>query len=208
MDKNISGLFEIHLTVKESDHYLFRQYCWDKGIKPIHIILNQGVYTQQLMLSKYKNGSETDAINRAMELKKDLEKEKMTVIRTKVEAMSTNKNVPEDKCEEGNYFEFHFKCVIRSKDQLAFLDQLCGKMCNENYAVGLSFNNIDEDFRPITTIRVYNVGSKEATAIKDLVVDTIKEAGFVVNDRLDSEFVVYDDYPGLDEGWINKKLKN
>ena len=97
--------------------------CKKIGVKPVYILLPHGDFPKQLMTSSYIMGNRDTAITEARRLVKLLQGDGWTVKRVKIEALASNKGVPETDEEhralkakgEGIYFEFHLKCVCRDE---------------------------------------------------------------------------------------------
>ncbi len=195
----ISGLFEIHITVDESFNHAFRLYCLENKLKPIHAISE--TFKPQLMLSKYKNSkSVQEAIDKANSIKKDIENLGITVTRVKVESMGSNPGVPKNfqqiPLNDSHYFEWHIKYEVYSMKEYQDL-----KDSVKSYRPGgidyatifMSFNNLKKEICPIVTLRVCGIlGSIKATEIKDGLVDFIKSRGIHTNEGIQFEFAVYD----------------
>ena len=89
----------------------------------MYILLPYGDIPKQLMTSSYMTGNRADAIEEGKRLCKLLHADGWTVKRFKVEALASNKGVPETDEEhkalkakgEGIYFEFHYKCKNRNE---------------------------------------------------------------------------------------------
>jgi hypothetical protein len=102
---------------------IMRLYCWEHKYKIMLACSKYGDHPQQLMLSTWKNGTEVDVIKAAKIISEDCKLKGIKVVRTKVEAMSSNEGVPEDSIRFNNidtfytdknqeYFEYHVKVLI------------------------------------------------------------------------------------------------
>lgn len=213
----ISGLFEIHVTVDISDLVAFSLYCWEYKYKMMLACSKYGDHPQQLMLSSWKNGTEVEAIKNAKTIAEDIKLKGIRVLRTKVEAMTSNKEVPEDtiRFKKGTvygvdhfytdpsqeYFEYHIKIEIDRPGEYEVLAKTI-----EPVGAHLSFNGLNrEKVVPIITLRVYNKGKNEADEIKDKMFDLLRQAGFITHEQIQKEYSVYDDNPELDLNWLYKK---
>lgn len=198
--KNIYGLHEIHITVDPGQIALMRVYCKDRKYKPILAAALYGDHPNQLMISKYKNGTTPDVVEKALAIAKDMESFDMTVIRTKVEAMIHNKGCPtgnEKPLHENDYWEFHFNMEINGSDEMDRLTDIC-----KQYNAHISMNVFKREFQPLVTLRIYKKSYDQAMALKAELIENIQAADFVVNDGIHQELSVYDDNPGLDDGWL------
>lgn len=199
----MSGLFDIHITVKVSDVFKLRMYCLDNRIKPLMIVSSHGDNSIQMMLSKYKNGTEEEVIERANTMAKELQnKYGCEIMRIKVEAMIGNEGVPEHENDVKNpskYFEFHIGIPVNSSEEYTRLQNVC-----HSAGAVLSFNAFKAEFMPIITIRIPgHKGRKNAIEKKNKIMDEIKSHSFHTNDRMHSEFSVYDTNVEFDKGWLD-----
>ena len=125
--EKISGLFEIHVTVDTDQGYykLWEYVHKKKDMKLILATSEFGVCKEQYMISKWKNGTYKNAVDRANEIANDMAKEGINVIRIKVESMAHNDGVPVTDDDFNQllqdtetivgkpYFEFHAKIDLQ-----------------------------------------------------------------------------------------------
>jgi hypothetical protein len=205
----ITGLFEIHITVEESSMYKFRIFCMQNKLKPIYAIAEN--MKPQLMFSKYKNGTIQETIDKANSLKDSLIANGIKVLRVKVESMGLNKGVPEKEnnlCTSNNYFEYHIKFpVIDSDEYYDLLDIVksyimklpVNPLNTYSPTVFCSFNSLKKEVVPLVTLRVDGSwGSEIANLCKDDLMSFIKSYNFHTNEGIQFEFAVYDTYKQLD----------
>ena len=202
MDTNI-GLFEIHITVSCEDIFKLRMYCLDQKIKSIMAVSGYGEHPIQPMISKYKNGTAEEVIdkakNMAMLMKNDYY---MTVTRVKVESMMHNRGVPIERNEiwtaKEYYFEFHLKITVSSRSEWTELADSA-----RSKGARLSFNTFKHETFLLVTLRLPGVfGSIEAEKKKDELMKYLKTRVFHSNDGIQQEFSVYDTNVHLDDGWL------
>lgn len=152
------------------------------------------------MLSKWCNRSNhEEAIKTACELEKTVEKAGFTVVRTKVESMmmdSVNDSIVLNGRDD-LYWEYHFKIPLR--DEFLILKNLL----EHEHNVGLSHSAYSKSGFPIVTVREKFGNRKDVIKLKDRLISLLKEKGFSVYDKIQSEISIYDTNPKLDEGWIN-----
>ena len=195
------GLHEIHITTEINDLFKLRLFCLDHKIKPILALSDYGSFPIQPMISKFKNGTSTEVIEKANKIASDMTEYGIKVIRIKVESMIHNKGVPLEKndlCSPNNYFEFHLKFDINDSREWNTL----AKVCQEKGA-HLSFNAFKKETIPLVTLRLAgNLGMNQAIALKDALMDHVKQAGFASNSAIQCEFSVYDNNINLDSGWL------
>lgn len=202
------GIFEIHVTVENVDvesQEKFRNLCGELSCKAVMIELPSGQVPKQLMTASYHSGTLRTVIKDAFKLAQKIAHAGFKVTRVKVEAMISNKGVPESeeealKLPKTNYFEFHYKVLVNAT-QVELLTELC-----KNNAAKLSANafkklNNESEYR-FVTVRMYATGRERAKARFDKVMDVLKENGFQIASSM-REYAVYDSNVHLDSGWIS-----
>lgn len=218
----ISGLFEIHITVdhttKSGFYNLFKYVSKNDGMKLILAVAKDGDYPNQYMISKFKNGTEQEVIDRALQIKEGMIKKNIEVLRVKVESMAFNEGVPvtdEDyKKYDINrigrpYFEFHAKIktenITELEEVIISLREILerwkeNEVCKSTF-IALSFNLCGSKI-PLLTIRVYNHGRHTSIGIKDFILNYLKIVTYHIIDAIQQEFSVYDTNDSLDKGWL------
>lgn len=196
----IEGLFEIHISVDPSQIWQLEQYCNKNKIKKIMAVAPNGKHKNQLMISKWKNGKETDVIKRANLMTDNMSEEfNLTILRIKVEAMSNSKNVPLNENDiNDRYFEYHIKYILDNND----LKKMCKHIENTNVAISRNIYTKTENSYLLTFRISGNKGFNNAEKIKDELIEKLKEKGFHSNDQIQKEYTVYDTNINLDDGWI------
>lgn len=204
------NLYEIHISVNLTsafDEMKWFYYCKDNKYKVIRVLNDKGKYDIQNMISKWcSRKTPSEVVKYAEEIADDMRKNDFDVYRVKVEARLLSKlfdNISL-KNEKGVYWEFHFKIVIESLDEFNKLVKWKQSKKDDLWKdVALSFSAYGKTGYPIITIRLYSGTSEEATSVKDKVIDDLKENGFHIADKMQSECSIYDTYPEEDNGWIN-----
>ena len=199
----IEGLFEIHITVNPEQIYELRIYCLEKNIKPILACSETGKNKNHLMISKWKNGNEEEAIQRAKEMAEEMKNEyKLKIERVKVEAIIHNKGIPQNINEnENNYFEFHLKYSINYRNEIKKIIE----KFNKNYCgmCGLSFSAFKETINLLITLRVNGkLGAINAEKLKDELINKLKSENIHTNNEIQKEYAIYDTNIDYDEGWL------
>ena len=134
------------------------------------------------------------------------------IIRVKIESLASNEGVPETDIDKRlfwnkktNYFEFHFKVLVKKniKDQdLAELQKIC--RLSRRFHLHLSrnaFKQVDENnSHYMITMRLFDVGRKNAFDNSDLVVEYLTKRKFPPL-KVVREFVVYDTNIEIDDRW-------
>jgi len=215
----VKGTFEAHITFDCTHHTEqvienLKKKCEKTKFKIIFIDLdtqqNKGKL-QQLMTSSYYCG-EFPSIVEKIEEEAYRHFQDFNIVRIKIESLASNEGVPEmniDKKlfwdDETTYFEFHYKVLVKrdSKDEnLSTLRSVC--QTRYGYKLHLSrnaFKQTDEkDFHYLITMRLFDVGRVDAFEQNDAVVDYLTAKNFPPL-KVVREFVVYDTYIDLDNGW-------
>jgi hypothetical protein len=162
------------------------------------ICSKEGLYKNQLMISKWKSGTSKDAIDKASLLVEDMQTAGLKVERIKIEAMAHCEGVPQESSDtfiRENYFEFHIKYKM---EYLPILEEVAKK-----YDCNISFNAFKECLKLILTIRVAgNLGYKQAEKIKDTIIESVKSYGIHTNDSVQREYCIYDTNVDYDRDMI------
>lgn len=212
---NITGLFEIHITVDTSQgYYPLWQYTHDKkDFKLIHAVSETGDYREQYMISKWKNGTYEELVTKTTTIVEDMQKHGIKILRAKIESMAHNQGVPvtdqefinfitENQLTGEPYFEYHGKIDLVNNN-LQMLNNWCDNMSNKYPDVYLATStNICGSKVPLLTIRIYNHGREYAEKYKNLVLDNFKECGFKIFENIQQEFSVYDTNQDVDKNWL------
>lgn len=209
---SVEGLFEVHITVKNYSLEMqekFKKTCSENACKAVLIELPYGEFSTQLMTSSYHRGSLKQVHTQAYELSQIFARQGFDISRTKIEAMFSNKGVPEDDEEAEslspeNYFEFHIKVPIRNDDNLETIHRIC-KEHNAHLSRN-GFKKIDQNSsQRFVTQRMYGMGRKVAAERFNKCVEDLKSAGYPILST-QREYAVFDSNIGIDKGWIDKKL--
>jgi len=106
----------------------------------------------------------------------------------------------------GTYFEFHAKIALQQHTyaQLSMdVVEVGQKLDLARVAFGVSFNLTGKTGAPIVDLQVdADAGRDHAIAQKDALIEGLKKLEYDVIGTLQSEYVVYDSFKGLDEGWL------
>jgi hypothetical protein len=209
-DMEFTGEFETHITVSFDNHLdeidRLQQWCIDRDLKFLHILLDRGVSRSQPMLTRRGQGDFDDELEIATNLAKSLVVEDFPVIRIKIEAAHWNQGVPTSDAEAiahhaNQYFEHHVKLSIESTADLLPLRELA-----IGHSAHLSRNALqtrNDGFQErFITQRCMNMGRSKSTKQLQILVDEIESLGYIPID-IEAEFVVYDSNLALDFGWIH-----
>ncbi|SOD77678.1 hypothetical protein SAMN06272781_5568 [Streptomyces sp. 1222.2] len=220
--REFAGEFEIHLTVVIGDESRGGGESWGEGegrvrrwaqrhrVKYTRIVLDRGATPDQPMLTVRGEGSLSAQRAAASEWAERLGTEGFGVARVKIEAAPWNEDVPLTAAEAralppGCYFEHHVKLALADDTEVGPVRALAERHAahvsrNARRAVGGCGGGGHERF---VTQRCRDVGRPEARRRLDALLDALAEAGFKAVE-VEEEFVVHDDRPDLDSGWIDE----
>ncbi|MEV4254897.1 hypothetical protein AB0J52_17230 [Spirillospora sp. NPDC049652] len=205
---NIRGDFEIHLTVAEPDAPRAREAAAARGLKLTLIELARGRTPAQPMLSLRRSGTRDAVLADAARAAGDLRGDGLHVVRVKVEAAPWNEGVPRTDAEGealGSYFEHHVKLLLTPETDLAALASLA---VAHGAHVSRNVRRVRPDGRPerFVTQRCHRVGAPTAGARLDALVTALRSAAHEIVE-VEREYVVHDDAPSLDDGWITEESR-
>ena len=225
---NIKGLYEIHITVDMENLFNLWKYVDEHpGTKLILAVSKEGSFKHQYMISKWKNGTYEQVLAKMRTIEEDMKSYDINLVRSKIESMAHNKGVPETEEEMTEYlkntlvdseirseqlvgkpyFEYHAKIDLNKKSIDDLETVLNGNYLTSNDKLGddTYFNasvNICGSKKYLITIRIYNHGRTYSEKQKDIVLDYIKEQGYIIDIAIQQEFSVYDDNDSIDIGWL------
>src|SRR5262249_50971556 len=119
------GAFEAHVTVRAPAERatLFREACDALGVKCVLIELPEGAVSAQPMTASVHRGSLRDVQDEVHGIARDLVGRGFEVIRTKIEALPRNGEIPLSDAEAAlrptGYFEYHVKVTLPEGDTAA-----------------------------------------------------------------------------------------
>jgi hypothetical protein len=208
-----TGEFETHITVSFDNNLAeidrLQQWCIDRDLQFLHILLDRGQTSSQPMLTRRGRGNFNDELNIANHLAQILTTEDFSVVRIKIEAAPWNQGVPQSDVEAlahpaHRYFEHHVKLSIESTADLLPLRELA-----IGHSAHLSRNALqtrnDSSQERFITQRCMNMGRSKAKKQLQILVDAIESLGYNPI-AIASEFVVYDSNLALDRGWIHDSV--
>jgi len=215
----VKGTFEAHITfdcTHNTEKYIenLKKVCENTKYKIIFINLNinrKEDKLQQLMTSSYHCGEYLSIVKQIEEEAYKHFKD-FNIIRIKIESLASNEGVPQTDTEkrilwndESNYFEFHYKVLVKNggkKDKLQELQDICQR--SYRFPLHLShnaFQQLDEkNFHYMITMRLFDVGRDNAFIRNDEVVKYLTDSKFPPL-KVVREFIVHDSYIELDHGW-------
>ena len=218
MGPEFEGEFETHLTVRPvsgpggtaEETERLRLWAVDRGLKPTLIVLDRGAVPEQPMLTERGRGTLSGQRAAAGRRRAELEAAGFPVVRVKIEAAPWNGDVPAtpDAAREleevlpGCHFEHHVKLVLSGEDQVAAARAVAGPLgAHLSRNARRAFRGRHERF---VTQRCRAVGRPEARARLDALLAALSAAALDAVE-VEEEFVVYDDCPAVDAGWIEER---
>ncbi len=194
-------LFEVHITVveiNENDISTFVDFCEKIKVKPILIELEEGVVTQQPMISKvFNNIPRNELLAEIENLKEKFIQANYTITRVKVEVPVSciKEGINAFPDFKGRYFEWHGKVKHHDFKQLKLLVNRINK-------AHLSKNSLKGDSeRRFVTLRNYMSEQSFNVEIYKLKELFKKEKIHIFKEEY--EYVVFDSNKNVDDGWID-----
>lgn len=207
------GIFELHLIIEAtptSEAQLFA-FCQDKRGTSKLINLRatcaqtfSGKFPRQPMVTLMYLGTQEEALTTISSLAEEMTAQKMNVIRLKVEAMTSNLDVPQvsptsEQTANLPYFEFHFKIPTSSSEDWEKVRSVCLP-----HGAHLFFNPYSQTgrFQPVVTLRRYVEDVTKANIHLESLLQDITTAGWARPESIEREYSVLDTNVYLDEDWL------
>ncbi|MEW2397093.1 hypothetical protein [Streptomyces sp. NPDC046862] len=210
-----AGDFETHLTIGADpggghDEPL-RRWARDHGLKYTRIVLDRGQSPDQPMVTCRGSGTLAGQRAAARAWVDRLRGDGFDVTRVKIEAAPWNDDVPRTRADAAAlpprecYFEHHIKLVLIG--DAARLDSLRALVVPHAAHVSRNARRALDAGRHerFVTQRCRGVGRSEARDRLDALLSALADAGHTAVET-EEEFVVHDDNPVLDAGWIDDGL--
>lgn len=218
--KSLDGVFEIHITIDPENNYVkllqfVKKMSKNTNLKIVYAVSE--VKNNQLMISHFtRKKSEKDAIQTAKYFESEMCAFGIKVVRVKIESHNTG-CIPLTKKDYEKYCEYIKKNYegVSGKPYFEFHVKVGNNTINENYmeclnkdikhftGVAVSYNICSSNCKPLLTVRVYDEGYQMAQKYKDSVLENLKLKGYVFDDKIQTEFSVYDNNSDLDNGWLD-----
>jgi len=202
--RTFGGAFEAHVTVRcaADDAPRFAAACDRLGVKHIQIELSHGEHVTQPMTATVHRGELREVQGEVHGLARALLADGFEVVRTKIEALPRNRDLPETDAaaaaEPGRYFEYHLKVVVPPGG----LEPV--RAAAEAHGARLSRNPRrtcpDGGHERYLTLRLPGLGRASADA-RFAALEAAIEALPVTIGRRVREYTVYDSNLALDRGW-------
>lgn len=201
------GAFEAHVTVRSAalDVPRFREACDDLGVKCVLIELPEGAISAQPMTASVHRGELRDVQEEVHAVARELMARGFDVLRTKIEALPRNGEIPRTDAEAAlrpaGYFEFHVKISLPEGDAAARAAVLAAAA---PHGARLS-RNANARRRPgeedrFLTLRVPGAGQPAAEARFRALLDAVEALPYPIRSRI-REYTVYDSDVQVDRGW-------
>jgi hypothetical protein len=194
----IRGDFEYHVTVSDDAAAAAALAVWARArdVKFTHIVLARGEMPSQPMLTVRVAGTIVSVLEEASLLAGGLRGSGFDVVRVKLEASPFAEGVP-STAEDGCYFEHHIKLLLPpDADESALVDVVTP------HGAHLSRN----------VRRIREDGNSERFVTQRCHAAAVDRLGALTEDlraalynilSVEREYVVYDDRPSVDAGWIH-----
>lgn len=203
--RGYGGAFEAHVTVRcEPERAAdFAALCDRLAVKHLVIELPAGEVVTQPMTATVHRGELREVQAEVHELARALVAAGYEVVRTKLEALPRNRDIPEDDAaaaaEPGRYFEYHLKLVIPADVGLAPI-----VACAADHQARLSRNarrvRADGSHERYLTLRLPGLGRVSADARFAALEAAVATLPVTITRRV-REYTVYDSNLALDRGW-------
>lgn len=202
-----AGEFETHLTLPPgAGHESVSRWAAHHGIKHTRIVLDRGRTPDQPMLTRRGRGTLAGQLAVARRWAARLRADGLHPTRVKIEAAPWNTGVPRTDAEAAAlpaayYFEHHVKLALADEAEVAAVRALAVA-----HAAHLSRNarriRDEGGHERFVTQRCGGVGRDAAGHRLDALLRALAGAGHAAVE-VEREFVVYDDDPAVDAGWID-----
>lgn len=218
VEAEFEGEFETHLTVRldpgagrgggDAEEFArLEHWAMRHGMKLTRILLDRGAVPDQPTLTERGRGALGAQRAAARRRSAELRTAGFAVVRVKIEAAPWNEDVPRTADEAAAlspvcHFEHHIKLLLRGDTELGIARSIAGR-----HGAHLSRNARRTTGRGrherFVTQRCRSVGRPEARAGLDALLGALRAAGLEVLE-CEEEFVVHDDHPAVDAGWIDE----
>lgn len=206
---DFTGDFETHVTVAAAGpatDTTLREWAALRGAKYTRILLDAGRTPDQPMLTLRGHGTLTTQRAAAAAHTADLRRAGFDVVRVKIEAAPWNAEVPRTPGEARAlppdcYFEHHVKLVLADRADIA---RIAAIGAHHGARVSRNARRPRPDIgghERFVTQRCHRVGRPEARSRLRLLLRALADAGFQ-SVEIEQEFVVHDDNPAVDAGWL------
>jgi inosine/xanthosine triphosphate pyrophosphatase family protein len=203
--RTYGGAFEAHVTVRcaAEDAPRFAASCDRLEVKHIQIELAHGAHTTQPMTATVHRGELRQVQDEVHDLARALVADGFEVVRTKIEALPRNRDLPATdeaaRAEPARYFEYHLKIVVPPGGELEPVRAVAAA-----HGARLSRNALrtrpDGGHERYLTLRLPGLGRISADARFAALEAAVEQLPVTIGRRV-REYTVYDSNLALDHGW-------
>jgi hypothetical protein len=191
--------FEYHITMsdlKKNEQENFINLCNEVKLKPVLIVLDQGEYIHQPMITGIVHSTNYDEVKNVIEeVGAKFRDNGFTVVRTKVEIPAKEEAYFDQPmlAQSKPYFEWHGKVYV---DDVVRLKQLCADSGGH-----ISRNSLNANGKiRFVTVREYNSSEKFYSRVEKI--HNILQQNKIELLKQQYELCIYDSQEELDRGWI------
>lgn len=192
--------FEFHITLNDlslDEKDTFIDICNAEQVKPVMIVLDQGNYINQPMITGVIKRADFPEANKEMEkIAATFQNNGFTIVRKKVEISPKEETYFHQPILKNSkpYFEWHGKVQV---DDVAALRNLC-----EAHGGHISRNSLNANGKVrFITIREYESPKQFYDRVE--MIHTILQANQIELIKEQYELCIYDSREELDSGWIS-----
>jgi hypothetical protein len=191
--------FEYHVTMidlKQNEKEIFINICNEENVKPVLIVLDQGEYINQPMITGIVHSADYEEVKNVIEeVATKFRDNGFTLVRTKVEIPAKEETYFDKPmlAQSKPYFEWHGKVHI---DDVVRLKQLCADSGGH-----ISRNSLNANGKiRFVTVREYNSSEKFYSRVEKI--HNILQQNKIELLKQQYELCIYDSREELDRGWI------
>lgn len=191
--------FEYHVTMsdlKQNEKETFINICNEENVKPVLIVLDQGEYINQPMITGIVHSADYEEVKNVIEeVVAKFRDNEFTVVRTKVEIPAKEETYFDQPmlAQSKPYFEWHGKVYV---DDVVRLKQLCADSGGH-----ISRNSLNENGKiRFVTVREYNSSEKFYSRVEKIHNILLQNKIELLKQQY--ELCIYDSREELDRGWI------
>jgi hypothetical protein len=206
----ITGAFEIHLTVEARHGAGLAAFAERHGVKFVHIVLDRGRFASQPMLTLPAHGTLDDARAVARQWQDRLAGHGTATTRVKIEAAPWCEGLPQTDADGAaepfeRYFEHHVKLALPAAPVAALKAATdAGAAHGARLSRNARHRTGDGGQHRFLTQRCRRVGLATATARLDRLVADLRAAGLEIV-KVEQEYVVEDSNLEHDAGWLGPR---
>lgn len=192
--------FEFHVTFNDlqlKEKTAFIDLCQAEQVKPVLIVLDQGNYINQPMITGIIRSADFPSANQEMDkIAATFQHNGFTIVRKKVEISPKEEAYFHQPIVKNSkpYFEWHGKVQV---DDVAALRSLC-----EGHGGHISRNSLNANGKVrFITVREYESPKQFYDRVENI--HTILQANQIELVKQQYELCIYDSREELDSGWIS-----